>query len=344
MLSYAGLFVDDAMAEDIVQQVAALSINYGLFAKRFSLSAGLDLEYCDMDGTFFTTDNSKLDYSTLNLLPSASLNYRFKNGWRFNVMYNTRVRRPSVNNLNPYVNNSNPNHISVGNPHLDAEYGHMLNVILNSSGTKKFGYTLKASTMVVGNAIQLLTTVDADNISTTTYDNIGQRILSTAGLTLRYGTMSDRFRMSAYCSYTNDYIDSSSADVRSRSLNGYWLGADMNIPLWPHASLSARYSFRPLRSDVQSNREAKYRHLVDFVLGQRFAEGKYSFFITVRDPFRWSYNDEEYLSNSTYTMWRKSENMGCVITCSFSWTFGRLKDTVRKAEVSTIHDSERLGD
>lgn len=41
-------------------------------------------------------------------------------------MYSTRVMRPDVTKLNPYRDESDPDHIRQGNPALRGEYAHRL--------------------------------------------------------------------------------------------------------------------------------------------------------------------------------------------------------------------------
>ena len=50
------------------------------------------------------------------------------NGKYLRVNYNTRINAPSITQLSPVIDNSNPLQLYIGNPNLDAEYNHTLRV------------------------------------------------------------------------------------------------------------------------------------------------------------------------------------------------------------------------
>lgn len=67
-----------------------------------------------------TSVNNSFNY----LLPKLILNFDKK---RLRIQYSTRVTEPSVNQLSPILDNSNPNNIYLGNADLNPEYTHRLN-------------------------------------------------------------------------------------------------------------------------------------------------------------------------------------------------------------------------
>ena len=63
-----------------------------------------------------------------NVLPNGRFQYTFGRGRTFTADYRTRVNAPSVSQLQPVVDNSNPLYIRSGNPDLRPEYTHTLNI------------------------------------------------------------------------------------------------------------------------------------------------------------------------------------------------------------------------
>jgi hypothetical protein len=59
-------------------------------------------------------------------LPSAFFNYDLKTSRHVNVEYNTSLREPSLEQLQPLVDNSDPLNVYAGNPDLRPEYAHNL--------------------------------------------------------------------------------------------------------------------------------------------------------------------------------------------------------------------------
>ena len=75
-----------------------------------------------------------LDSTNLNfwdVLPQFIYNHKFNNSQRLKINYRTNSRQPSVNQLQPVQNNSNPNQITVGNPDLIPDYSHQFSVSYN---------------------------------------------------------------------------------------------------------------------------------------------------------------------------------------------------------------------
>ena len=66
-----------------------------------------------------------------DLLPQINYRHKFSNSQRIRFNYKTNSRQPSLNQLQPVQNNSNPNKIVEGNPDLRPDYSHQLNVSYN---------------------------------------------------------------------------------------------------------------------------------------------------------------------------------------------------------------------
>lgn len=69
-------------------------------------------------------DDIKINKSFFNVLPAASLRYSLARSKTLSLGYSTAVNEPSVRQLQPVVDNSNPLNIYVGNPDLKTEYMH----------------------------------------------------------------------------------------------------------------------------------------------------------------------------------------------------------------------------
>lgn len=161
------------------QQVSAAYAQFNTqLSKSLSMIAGARYEYTYIAGRQ-NEETSKFSEDYNNVLPNVSFQYMLKNFSRLKLAYNMRIERPSIEFVNPYINYSDQFNISQGNPLLVPERTH--NVELGYSTF--FGQTsINASTFYrhTGNAIEQLTTVSSDNVSRTTFQNIG--INNTLGL------------------------------------------------------------------------------------------------------------------------------------------------------------------
>ena len=92
----------------------------------YTLSAGLDVRHFILDGNLISLGTA-IDRAYTNLLPSASVGYSFSQSRTTEVEYRAGIRDPSLRQLQPIVDNSNPLAIYVGNPDLNPEISHNLN-------------------------------------------------------------------------------------------------------------------------------------------------------------------------------------------------------------------------
>ncbi|MEM9919135.1 MAG: TonB-dependent receptor family protein [Bacteroidota bacterium] len=107
--------------ENINAVYATLSQKLGDFA--FQL--GLRGEWTDIETILEETNESNpRDYS--NLFPSAHFTYDLPNAQALQLSYSRRVRRPVYNDLSPYVTFSDNRNFFSGNPDLDPDFSHVL--------------------------------------------------------------------------------------------------------------------------------------------------------------------------------------------------------------------------
>jgi len=86
---------------------------------------GLDVQNSDLEGTILNRNESIANGFT-NLLPSANMRYQFNQGNNVSINYRTSTRDPSLNELQPFTDNTDPLRIYAGNPDLTPQYNHSL--------------------------------------------------------------------------------------------------------------------------------------------------------------------------------------------------------------------------
>jgi outer membrane receptor protein involved in Fe transport len=114
---------------------------------------------------FVTTNSIHQDIS--NVLPFMSWRYKFSDNKNLSFNYFTGSSLPSINQLQPVPNNSNPNYITLGNPNLVPSYQHHFELNYNS-------YKPLSGKSAYGGANFNVNNNDFSNA--TTYDNIGRTI------------------------------------------------------------------------------------------------------------------------------------------------------------------------
>ncbi len=107
---------------------ASWNLNLG---KKYGLVAGARYEYTDIDGKF-EHDNPSFNNTYGNLLPSFIFSRKLKNFSSLKVSYTKRIQRPSLFFINPYTNETDRNNRTQGNPKLNPEITHQVELGYNT--------------------------------------------------------------------------------------------------------------------------------------------------------------------------------------------------------------------
>ncbi|AKD58381.1 TonB-dependent receptor [Spirosoma radiotolerans] len=104
---------------------------------KYTYAFGLDAQQASLNSDNLTRETN-LSRTFSNLLPNALLTYNFAKSRRLRFNYRTRINAPSVNQLQPVLNNTNPLNIQVGNADLQPEYSHTLSLNYNQFDAATF--------------------------------------------------------------------------------------------------------------------------------------------------------------------------------------------------------------
>lgn len=113
-----------------INQQAELNIRKN--EDKYSYTVGFNVQ---PSSTKSVGDTTYLSRSVVNFSPSAQFDYRFSEMSSIRVRYNGSTNQPSISQLQPVPDNSNPLYIPLGNPDLLPEFTHRLWV--NFRDTKK---------------------------------------------------------------------------------------------------------------------------------------------------------------------------------------------------------------
>ncbi len=91
--------------------------------KALTARVGLRVEHTSVDGDFIST-GTIVQQEYTSFIPNLLLTKAFSKTMNSNLTYNMRLGRPSINSLNPFVNNSDSLFRSFGNPDLGPQHIH----------------------------------------------------------------------------------------------------------------------------------------------------------------------------------------------------------------------------
>ena len=102
--------------------------------KKLKLQLGLRYEDFSSESRFANSSNS-IHRNFQNFFPSLHINYNFTENQGLNFGYNRRTSRPKFWQINPYTNAFDPFYNQQGNPALNPEFSH--NVEMNYTHTQE---------------------------------------------------------------------------------------------------------------------------------------------------------------------------------------------------------------
>lgn len=114
---------------DIFSQSGGTSLKFN--GDKVIVSGGVDIAQTDFtQNDLFTSTITKRNYT--NFFPKAQFIYKFKGNGRFSLDYYGNTRQPTIQQIQPVQDNSNPLSITIGNPSLKQRFNHRINFNINS--------------------------------------------------------------------------------------------------------------------------------------------------------------------------------------------------------------------
>lgn len=161
-----------AFTSDFTYHRPGMTFRYGGEVHNINLS--LAYQYSELNG-MVTQQEDMIRRFYNNILPRVSWRWDIGNGKNLRLTYNTRVAPPSITQLSPVIDNTDPLRLYVGNPNLDAEFIHSLNIYFNLfsqfSGTNLFA---SINSSITEDRIITSRTIAADYQELSTPVNIDQ--------------------------------------------------------------------------------------------------------------------------------------------------------------------------
>lgn len=106
-------------------------VNYRYQKLKWDYTLGMSLQESSIQSTSLE-QNGEFSRTFLNFFPVAQVNYNFSQSKRLRLNYRGNARNPTVNQLQPVPDVSNPQNIRLGNPALNPEISHNVNINFNN--------------------------------------------------------------------------------------------------------------------------------------------------------------------------------------------------------------------
>jgi len=106
--------------------------------KKYNYNIGVDFEPQKSVSHSLLSDapEDQLERSVMNFSPTVNFRYKFSKRTRLQIVYRGKGKQPSVRDLQPVTDRTNPLNIRVGNPSLKPSYTNTFTLNFNSYNTK----------------------------------------------------------------------------------------------------------------------------------------------------------------------------------------------------------------
>ena len=333
LMDYQGTTPDMESKFKHKAQVAAAYLSYILTAGKWAARAGLRYEFTRMKASY--PDGSNVDYhANLNdWVPSASLQYKISDGQTLKFSYNTSINRPGIGYLNPAII-STPTAVSFGNANLGSSRNQKLQLVYMLV-TSKLTLQLSPYYSFTNNGIgRILYEQNRKDVST--FQNIlKSKIFGISSYTAWTPFTGTSFTLNASMRYARitlptPYIKNSGCG------GGIYFDWEQKIPwkLTLTTSLGGEYGNRVYNPYAIEGHWFYY----NFTLTRRFLKDKLTVSLSAESPFSKDKATTYNIVRGDYTGYERSVMYPRYFNIGFSWSFGKLKASVKKAARSIEND------
>ncbi|MCR8557398.1 TonB-dependent receptor [Mucilaginibacter sp. BJC16-A38] len=317
------------------QNVFSAYNSYQLSLNSWNITAGVRLEQTAIRANFVSSA-SVADQNYLNVIPSAAVGKNFADQSSINFGFSQRIRRPGINRLNPYIDRSNPNIQSTGNPALRP-------VLLNDiqagySSNKKLSVNIGLDYSFMNNLDLKVTHFDpASQISTTSYANVGKAKSLGANVNIGYPVAKwYNVSLNGNLMYlwlagpgdgvvisNNRYIYFAALSNGFQVGEGWRINADLNV-----------ISRNPNGLQGTSNGMVS----TAFGVNKELIKNKLGFAATIKNPVTKYRNNQNQTFGPNFSQFSTSRDYYRSFSISLNYSFGGLRDGINKSKSEIRND------
>jgi len=246
--------------------------------KTYNYALGATWQKADLEGVITNLKDSVIGKSFTNILPNARFQYYFTKYKQVTLNYSTNTNQPSISQLQPVPDNTNPLYIRLGNPDLKQEF--IQSVRLNASLVNPFknrNLFLFLTLQKTQNKI-----VNYDKINSFGVDSVMP--VNVNGVYNMNGNISFSFPVRFLkgtmdiSSMVNTYHGKQFSNTQENIINTFTVGPRLRLSMSPtdkfNLSVNADFNHSKTKYSIASARNAKYftqEYGVDF--DWQFAKG-----------------------------------------------------------------------
>jgi len=326
------------------QDIYSVYNSYQLKMEKWTGKAGLRLEYTGLSADFISAGVSTAP-SYANLIPSVSLQRSFKTS-SINFGYTQRIQRPGIQELNPFVDQSNPTFISTGNPKLKPELDNTFE--LTYSNFTKNSINLGLSYAFSNNSIQnvsnlLVETVNGkkDTVTNTTFENLGTN--KTLGLNVNTNMqITKEFTLSLNGQVNHIWL-SGTFDNHMYHNDGFTGNAFGNIRYKFPDGFAFSFNAGYFSGNVNLQGSSSPFIFNQYLISKDFLSKKLTIVLVANNPYAKYNTFKSTINSADFSQLSVNQNYYRSLAFRINFRFGKLNGDIKKNEHGIENDDTKGG-
>jgi ferric enterobactin receptor len=309
------------------QRIFSAYNSYQFQFRKFNFKTGFRLEQTVIDADF-VSDQSSVFKNYLNFIPTVAISRKMNASSTLGFGFSQRIKRPGINRLNPFIDRTNPNFESSGNPNLEPALINSVQVTV--SRIKKSTLNLSMDYSFVKNLFMQNSSFNPITQTTrTTFENTGKASGLSANLYVS-------------CPLTKALSFGINGNGGLNRLEGVDGNAVITVQLFTYnLSAFSNYHFgKGWRSNMNlsfisrniTSLQGTSNALISSSVGinRELIKNKLSFSVSAKNPFtKYRLNKIESLG-SNFSQTSSSQEYFRSFNASINYSFGKLKADIKK--------------
>jgi len=309
------------------QDVLAAYNSYSYQAAKWQFKAGIRAEETIINGDY-SQGSDQIQQRYLNVLPSIVANRKFNDLSSLSLSYSIRIQRPAISQLNPFIDRSNPNFETSGNPNLKpiTSTAFQLSYLKSS----KLSYNIALGYLYFNQVINSFSSFNpATNVTLTRFENYGKGRVLKSNIYISYqindhwsvNLNTDIRHVTFYGLVNNVTIKNSAYDAYAYASSGYSFKNGWRA--------NADFTYRKAGILLPLGRTNGFR-ASSFSVNKDIVQNKLTISAAVSNPFiKYRYVNEQltgpdFLQTNNYQVYYRR------FTMSLNYRFGKLKEEIKK--------------
>lgn len=241
-----------------------VELNFQSVRKNYDYTVGFSVQPASSRSKTFIGDSTVSDFTrdVVNFAPTAQFNYRWSRQHNLRLRYFGSTDQPSVTQLSPVVDVSNPLNITYGNPDLKPSFQHRMNIRYQNFNPEKnrsmgffgnFGY--------LTNDIVSATTTDRETgKKETTYENVSGNWNANGRMMFNVPLKNIKFSVfsMSFASYNNSNGFSNGEKNLSKRMNlGETLGLNYRSDLFDFG-IRGNVNYNNVKNSLEGQQDQEY--------------------------------------------------------------------------------------